>query len=233
MKPTLVAFDLDDTIYKERDFVLSGYRAVARQLAAVNSAFDYDEMVHVMTTAPLNPFDSLEEYITNRTVQQSLKHDFDIPWMVAAYRNHVPDIAAPEAIEVMKRLIDDGYRLALITDGREVTQSNKIKTLGIDRIVAPELISISEVVGGEKFTPIPFERMMGLNPDIEEFVYVGDNPMKDFVWPNRLGWRTVQVIDDGRNVHSQMVSVPSPDYLPAYRIHSISELPALLQSFID
>lgn len=233
MKPTLVAFDLDDTIYKERDFVMSGYRAVARRLADADKAFDYDEMVHVMSTAPLNPFDSLEEYLVNRTVQQSLTHDFDIPWMVAAYREHFPDIEAPESIEVMKRLAADGYRVAMITDGRAVTQSNKIKALGIDRIVSPDNISISENVGGEKFTPIPFERMMRLNEDMEEFVYVGDNPMKDFVWPNRLGWRTVQIIDNGRNVHSQAVSVPSPDYLPALRIPSITDLPALLQSMAD
>lgn len=225
---TLIAFDLDDTLYKERDFVISGYRAVAHDLAAIDNAFNFDEMVHVMTTAPVNPFDSLAEYLHNRSIQQSIVLDYDIPRMVATYRNHFPDIKADNSIATIRRLKTDGYHIGLITDGRTSTQTNKIKALGLDRIIAPDNISISEAVGGEKHTPLPFERMMKLNPDINSFVYVGDNPMKDFLWPNRLGWTTILLIDDGRNVHSQQVSLPSDDYRPKYRIKSLDELPALL-----
>lgn len=230
MTPTLVAFDLDDTIYKERDFVVSGYRAIARQIADADSVFNYDEMVHVMSNAPLNPFDSLEEYLLNRSIQKSISHTFDIPWMVATYRNHSPDISADDAVAVIKELISGSYRIGLITDGRGSTQTNKIKALGLDRLISSDNISISELVGGEKYTPVPFERMMKLNPDITRFVYVGDNPMKDFLWPNRLGWTTIQLVDNGRNVHSQQISLPTDDYCPRYRIHSLEELPALLAS---
>lgn len=229
-KPALIAFDLDDTIYKERDFVISGYRAVARDLASIDSAFNYDEMVHVMTTAPVNPFDSLAEYLLNRSIQQSITIDYDIPRMVATYRNHFPDIKADKSIAIIRSLIAEDYRIGLITDGRTSTQTNKIKALGLDKLIAPENISISEAVGGEKYTPLPFERMMKLNSDISSFIYVGDNPMKDFLWPNRLGWATIQLLDDGRNVHSQQVSLPSDDYLPQYKIKSLDELPLLLSS---
>lgn len=228
MTPTLIAFDLDDTLYKERDFVMSGYSAIARQLAAANSAFDYEEMMHIMVNAPVNPFDSLDEYLTNRSIQQSIEHQFDIPWMVATYRNHFPDINADDAIELIEQLIARGYRIGLITDGRNTTQSNKIKALGLDRYIAPENISISENVGGEKYTPIAFERMMSLNTDIERFIYVGDNPMKDFLWPNRLGWTTVQLLDNGRNIHSQSVALPSSDYQPQHKIPTLSTLLQLL-----
>ncbi len=228
MIPTLVAFDLDDTLYKERDFVMSGYRAIASKLAEVNNAFNYDEMVHVMAHAPLNPFDSLAEYLLNRSIQQSLSHDYDIPWMVATYRNHFPDISADSAVAVIEQLREAGYKIGLITDGRTATQTNKIKALGLDRLIPADNISISETIGGEKYTPLPFERMMKLNPDIRHFIYVGDNPMKDFLWPNRLGWTTIQLLDNGRNVHSQQVSLPSDDYRPQYRIKSLDELPVLL-----
>lgn len=228
MIPTLVAFDLDDTLYKERDFVMSGYRAIASKLAEVNNAFNYDEMVHVMAHAPLNPFDSLAEYLLNRSIQQSLNHDYDIPWMVTTYRNHFPDISAGSAVAVIEQLREAGYKIGLITDGRTATQTNKIKALGLDSIIPVDNISISETIGGEKYTPLPFERMMKLNPDIRHFIYVGDNPMKDFLWPNRLGWTTIQLIDNGRNVHSQQVSLPSDYYRPQYRIKSLDELPSLL-----
>lgn len=228
MPPTLIAFDLDDTLYKERDFVASGYRAVARALADADTAFYYNEMVHVMANAPVNPFDSLAEYLVNRSIQQSISHDFDIPWMVATYRNHFPDIKADDALAILNELMAKGYRIGIITDGRATTQSNKIKALGLDRLIAPENISISEIIGGEKYTPIPFQRMMKLNADIKRFIYVGDNPMKDFLWPNRLGWTTVQLNDDGRNVHSQQVALPSDDYSPRHFISTLNELFPLL-----
>lgn len=226
---SLIAFDLDDTLYKERDFVASGYRAIARELAASNPAFIYDEMVHVMSTAPVNPFDSLEEYLVNRSLQQSAINIHDIKWMVETYRNHHPDITLSSDVAAMlSGLKSQGYDLALITDGRAATQANKIRALGLGAFIPERNISISGLIGAEKYMPEPFERMMALNPGVERYIYVGDNPMKDFVWPNRLGWMTVQLLDDGRNVHSQAIAVPSPDYQPQYRIASLGELRDLL-----
>ena len=31
-----------------------------------------------------------------------------------------------------------------------------------------------------------------------EYFYVADNPKKDFIVPNKLGWRTVMIEDDQR-----------------------------------
>lgn len=229
----MIVFDLDDTLYKERDFVASGYQAVARYFAEIYH-FDKDEMFRVMTSAPVNPFDSLEEYLINRGVQRDVKVDETIPQMVETYRNHFPDIRLDsDVVDTLHELQSQGHTLALITDGRAITQTNKIKALGLDKIMDPELISISGIIGAEKFTPLPFERMMQLHPDTN-YIYVGDNPMKDFVWPNRLGWSTIQLLDNGRNVHSQSMTVPSEDYFPQYKISSISEIPRLINdnSFI-
>lgn len=220
----LIAFDLDDTIYKEREFVASGYRAIADILSR-KYGFDFDEMVHVMANAPLNPFDSLAEYLTNRAIQCGRDVTEDIQWMVETYRGHRPDIKmSAGTADTLNWLKGKGYRLAMITDGRVVTQTNKIKSLGIDKIIDWDNISISEAIGAEKYNRLPFERMMKLNKDISEFVYVGDNPMKDFVWPNRLGWETVQLIDNGMNVHSQSIALPSEDYRPRRTVRELSQL---------
>jgi putative hydrolase of the HAD superfamily len=42
---------------------------------------------------------------------------------------------------------------------------------------------------------------MEAHPAAARFLYVGDNPDKDFLAPNRLGWTTVMVRDE-RNLHS-------------------------------
>jgi putative hydrolase of the HAD superfamily len=55
------------------------------------------------------------------------------------------------------------------------------------------------------------------------YVDVGDNPAKDFSAPNRVGWDTVCLVDDGRNIHPQDFQVDAA-YLPGYRIENIREL---------
>jgi putative hydrolase of the HAD superfamily len=55
------------------------------------------------------------------------------------------------------------------------------------------------------------------------YYYIGDNPAKDFVAPNRLGWNTVCLLDDGRNIHPQDFSLSS-QMLPQHRISQLSEI---------
>ena len=70
--------------------------------------------------------------------------------------------------------------------------------------------------------------MMERNPAEHRFVYVGDNPAKDFRWPNALGWLTVQLDDpDGVNIHSQAIDVPA-DFHAARHIARVADLLPLL-----
>ena len=48
--PSLIAFDLDDTLYKERDYVVSGRRAVAAALAPV-AGVDAGILLEVMNNS--------------------------------------------------------------------------------------------------------------------------------------------------------------------------------------
>lgn len=57
--------------------------------------------------------------------------------------------------------------------------------------------------GSEKTNPANYEFLMRLYPNASGFMYVGDNPKKDFIAPNALGWETVCLLDDGRNIHKQ------------------------------
>ena len=57
----------------------------------------------------------------------------------------------------------------------------------------------------------------------EEYWYIGDNLQKDFVTANRLNWKTICLMDDGNNIHSQNVNVDEI-YQPQIQIHQLQEL---------
>ena len=46
------------------------------------------------------------------------------------------------------------------------------------------------------------------------------------ITPNKLGWKTICLLDDGRNIHRQDFSCPE-EYLPNVKIHTLKELLSL------
>ena len=61
-----------------------------------------------------------------------------------------------------------------------------------------------------------------------EFSYVGDNLKKDFVGANALGWQTVCLLDDGRNIHKQEFEKYGEEYQPKVKINTLLELVNLI-----
>ena len=117
-----------------------------------------------------------------------------------------------------------GETLGLITDGRSNTQRAKIKALGLERFIEPRNILVSGETGFDKTHREPFDMIMMRNPAERRYVYVGDNSAKDFIWPNKLGWLTVQLDDaDGVNIHPQSSDRPAA-FLPQRHIGSLSQL---------
>lgn len=131
---------------------------------------------------------------------------FDIPAFVKIYREHRPASlplrkGAVEMLDWLHSLGD--CRLGIITDGRKLTQSAKIKAIGLEKYIPGNNILISEVTGHDKTSPEPFLEMMRRNPDENVYVYLGDNTAKDFINPGNLGWQTLCMRDNGRNIHPQ------------------------------
>lgn len=216
----LIAFDLDDTLYKEIDFLHSGYREITRQLS-VDFRLDYNVMYDMMIHPQKNAFDDLNMYLR----QHDVPSDRDVSWMVNVYRTHHPDITLDNETEHTLKLLTESTenRLAIITDGRIITQQAKIDALGLHRFIESNLISISESIGAKKNKRLPFERMMALNTDCNRFFYIGDNPAKDFYWGNKLGWTTIQLNDDGRNIQKQNIIIPQ-QYHAQLTVSSIADV---------
>lgn len=218
----MVVFDLDDTLYKERDFVTSSFRVISRE-AARRGIISYEKALSILygSRDGAGAFSGLAAEIASRAPGCGLSEE----WMVNTYRTHQPDITlSPETLHVLEELKRKGIKTGLITDGRSNTQRAKIKALGLERFMDPGNILISGETGFDKNHREPFVMMMERNPEEKGFIYVGDNPAKDFVWPNSLGWLTVQLDDSGgMNIHPQDMDRPD-SFLPRYHIGSLSEL---------
>jgi putative hydrolase of the HAD superfamily len=116
-------------------------------------------------------------------------------------------------------LLSNGYEMSLITDGRSITQRNKLKALGIESYF--KNIVISEEVNSEKPSEYNFNLVMNKCP--ENYIYIADNPKKDFITPNKLGWSSICVLDRGQNIHVQNFDLPK-DFLPQFFINSFQEI---------
>lgn len=212
-----VAFDLDDTLYKERDFVMAGRSAVADVFSSI-AGKSSEELIMMMNFAD-NAFDSL------LAIPEIENSNIVIQDILQVYRNHEPELTLPEeSRDVLYRLCKDNVYIGIITDGRIVTQWNKIKALGLDKIVEQQNIIVSEEFGADKKSPKSFEYMMERCP-ADKYIYVGDNPAKDFFQARKLGWNTVMLRDvDGINIHPQNLCEISVEFQPDYTIDNIRDL---------
>lgn len=179
-----VIFDLDDTLYLEKDYVKSGYNLIAKAFPEVAN------MSEKLWKVFLDGGKAIDQVL----LQEGLLTEENKNKCLNIYRNQVPDIELDDLIKnLLLELKGKGYKLGIITDGRVEGQRAKIKALDLERLV--DQIIITDELGGvqmrkpnEKAFVLICER---LGVDYKNAVYVGDNPKKDFIAPEKLGMRAI------------------------------------------
>lgn len=175
-----VVFDLDDTLYGEKEYVRSGFDAVAEKHPEI------EKLDEKLWCAFENSKPAFDEVLGNN---ESLKKE-----CLAIYRNQTPNIHFYDGAELLiKRLREKNIKIGMITDGRPEGQRAKIAALGLEKLV--DEILITDELGGTQFRKpcdIAFRIMQKkLNVPFEQMVYVGDNLKKDFVAPCTLGMKSI------------------------------------------
>jgi putative hydrolase of the HAD superfamily len=218
----ILAFDLDDTLFDELSYVRSGFRAVAQW---AGDRFGWN---------PVTSADTLW-----RTLQQSGRGQVFNHWLAAqaveptaarvrecvrVYRHHHPDITLwPEADALLTRL--QAYPRYLVTDGHRVVQALKVEALGLRPRMRHVYITHRYGLAHAKPSLHCFELMRRRERcSWKELIYVGDNPVKDFVNLNRAGAKTVRVLT---GQHRDRPAAPG--YEAQHVIASLDELPALIE----
>lgn len=222
-----VVFDLDDTLYLERDYVASGFRHVALVVEGHCDAAA-DEVFQFLWSGFGEGIrgDSFDRLLVR---YPSLASGWTVGELVQLYRGHQPTIdALPKIKELLNELTRGMIALALVTDGLIAAQSGKIAALGLSGCF--DLLVLTDTWGREYRKPHRrgFETVKsGLSLCSEQLVYVGDNPAKDFRAPREMGWQTVRLRLPGQLRYLE--EPPAPDYAPQKEVVSVESLIQLLR----
>lgn len=223
MIPRAVVFDLDDTLYAERSYAFSGFAVVAAAFA--DRLGDAGEVSALMRQL----FDTEHRArVFNEVMQRrGLGENPElVTAMVAAFRRHRPSIQLFDDADAALTHWRGRAKTGIISDGPAVMQRAKVEALGlvarVDAIILTDELGAGFAKPGVK----AFELIAGrLGVSHEGCAYVADNPAKDFVGPNLLGWRTVRVIRlDG--VYRDHPT--AHDGAPQLTVTSLDELPGRL-----
>lgn len=228
MAKVKLVFDLDDTLYPEREFAISGFRSAARWAEAELGLAGLDhDMTRLLDEGHLGRLFRL--VLERRLPDHRPEH---AEGLIAAYRTNRPEPGDlnlfADAATALARYQSLGP-IGLITDGSHVMQNNKVRALDLEHRFHKIIYTDALGAGRAYFKPHPraFEVMqtaLDRQPS-DRMIYVGDNLSKDFVAPNTLGWTTVWV-NRGSGIHAGVTVAEGGT--PHHEIASLDELPELV-----
>jgi putative hydrolase of the HAD superfamily len=213
----VLVFDLDDTLYNEITFVLSGYRAVSDWLHLayqIERESLYNDMRNRLITNGRNKVfdDVLSSYgiYSDKLVRKCL----------SIYRLHKPSIELNrDAITCLERF--KNFPKYIVTDGNRIVQAAKVQALGLEgNQIKKAFITYRYGLKRSKPSPYCFLKICTLeNVSPEKVIYIGDNPNKDFVGIKPLGFKTIRILQGMfKDIHM------SKSYEADLEINSLNEL---------
>lgn len=218
MNKKVIAFDLDDTLYKEIDYVKSAFNYISMYLQKKFRINTYHLHTKALEHESFNFYDII---LDNSNLNQET---FTLSEYLNLYRFHFPEIKVEkETIRLLKKLKQKSYGTAIITNGRSITQRNKIKALKIEQFF--DCIIISEETGKEKPNPDNYRHIEKQFESSHEFYFIGDNPKIDFDYPNRKSnWTSLCLENSGYNIHHQNLNSIDNRIILIKRLTDILEL---------
>lgn len=189
-----LVFDIDDTLYLEREYVRSGFEVVdawARRTLGIPDFFE--RAWKIFENGGRNTiFNQVLEACSVEATGSLVRSLVDI------YREHDPRIELlKDALEILTEF-QGKFPLAVVTDGASRSQRAKSRALKLDRYMNP--IFFTDELGAGMGKPHPgsfrlIQERTGFSGS--GCVYIADNPAKDFRGPKSLGWDTIRVRRQG------------------------------------
>jgi len=186
----ILIFDLDDTLYPEVNFALSGAEAVITAFSE-NTKWKNEKSRRFLRNQILC---GGRQKMFDNWISAAGIHGVTVKDCVKVYRAHLPNLILPdETRSVLEKLTVAST--FLVTDGNKRVQHRKIEALGIGKYFNRTYVTHDYGLIAAKPSLICFEKIRNQTlSEWEQLVYVGDDPSKDFVKLNKVGALTVRVM---------------------------------------
>ena len=221
----ILVFDLDDTLYDEKQFVYSGFFEVENwisEMSQTSSNIIYESMVKDLSV------NGRGEVFNNALKIYFHKTKKNIKKCISIYRLHKPRISLEK--DVVNLLIELGktYELYIVTDGNKIVQNNKIKSLDVEKYIKKAFITYRYGLKASKPSLKCFEIIKNIEKiNWQELVYIGDNPNKDFVNLNKVDAITIRVLQgDYANIEV------TNEYDAKFKIDKLTDLRMLIKNIL-
>ena len=215
-----VIFDLDDTLYPERQYILRGFQAVSEYVRTLHNINLYDTLVacyqegrrdDVISAALARHFSVVDDLFVRR--------------VAFVFRLHQPRLSLFDDARIALATCQAfGVRTGILTGGHSSVQRRKIAALEVEPLVDSVIYS-GELKdhGNGRHAEDPFWVMsLEFGLDLADILYVADNPAADFLVPRKLGMGTVRIRRAGAE-HSH-AEAPTSDHEPEATITSLDRL---------
>lgn len=218
-------FDLDDTLYDEKQFVKSGFIEVAEFVEdklKIDKDFFYKILIDIFNGGSRGNIFNLALEKVNIVSDEDI-----ILSMVKIYREHNPKIRLAKDVKSLLIRLRGIYSLGIITDGYFEVQKKKVQALKLEELF--DFIIYMDEYGREYWKPNVF----GYKLVLERFqilpgeaIYIADNPYKDFIGDKKIGISTVRVINQNREYSNVKLN---KEYEVDYEIKELHEILELLK----
>ncbi len=205
-----VIFDLDDTLYNERQYVESAMLHVAEYFAqkyAMHTKDVHQELLQILDEKGRGKIFNL--FMENHGIEENIAE------IVQVYRDTTPVLDLyQDAEETIQKLRQKGILLGIITDGCSKVQHHKIEGLQIEKLF-DDVIVTDDYEQAAKPSEIPYRMILNNHPQLtaSECIYIGDNPTKDFIGARRVGMATARIIRElGDHMQTQVAREIEADF---------------------
>jgi putative hydrolase of the HAD superfamily len=188
-----ILFDLDNTLYPERRFALSGFREVSREVErrwGVHRRDAFSCLCGALRDG--HRATALQLLCETFGLPDSL-----VPEAVTIIRRHTPRLRLPKSSTDALRSLRARWRIGVLTNGQPAIQGRKVEALGLYPMVDEVVFASEDGVGKPDAAPF-FSILARLGVPPDRAVMVGDDSWCDIYGAARLGISTIHV--RGRSV---------------------------------
>ena len=187
-----IFIDLDDTLYNEIDYVISGYREIAEYI-------ENNQKIKIRNFPKKKDILNYKKTHLQRFLKNNQLKGLSIKFFINILRNHKPKLSLSKRNLNKLILIKKHFKnLILVTNGRKITQRNKIKSLKINNFF--KKIIISDEIGVKKPNKLIYKKILDQYRNANK-VFIGDNLYIDLITPIMLKEKTIIIKNENNRIH--------------------------------